>query len=127
MQKANNPLSVDPQDHRAHAMSDPARAYLKMQFPATDDQLWALGLVAYVWTALENDLDFWVYWANENRMPTVDGKRLGFRKRARFFKNIVKEQAREPYRQGPIDCIDGILDVQTERDRLIHWLWGQNE
>jgi hypothetical protein len=108
-------------------MPDPVRPYLKMQFPATDDQLWGLGLVAYVWTALENDLDMWVYWANQNKMPvTEDGKRIGFRSRARYLKKLVKEQVLEPFRQPFVDCIDGILGVQEERDRLIHWLWGQN-
>lgn len=104
------------------------RPFLKIQIPAAEEDLWALGLVAYVWTALENDLDLWTYTANGRKMPTTeDGKRLGFRGRARFLKEIIKAKVNEPPRKLFIDTIDGILGIQDERDRLLHWLWGENE
>lgn len=86
-----------------------------------------MGLVAHVWTALENDLDMWTYTANGQKMPmTGDGKPMGFRSRARFLKEIVRVKVSEPPKQLFIVTIDSILGVQDERDRLIHWSWGED-
>jgi hypothetical protein len=106
----------------------PHRPFLKIQIPATEEELWALGVVVYVWTALENDLDLWVYMAHGQKVPTGEGgKHLGFRARVKLLKRMVQEKVTPPIRERFLDTIDGVLEAQDKRDRLLHWMWAEGE
>lgn len=89
--------------------------------------IWALGLVVFEWTALENELDLWTYIANGSVVPDKDGPRLGFKRRAHLLKEIVRRDVQEPHKSNFVSIIDRVLGVQAERDKLVHWLWGDSE
>jgi hypothetical protein len=102
------------------------RNEFKIEIPASDEVLWGFGVIVYEWTCLENELDLWVYTANGSEVPNKDGKPVGFKSRVRLLKEIVQAEVLEPHKTEFVSTIDGTLGMQFERDRLVHWLWGDD-
>jgi hypothetical protein len=100
------------------------RAGFKIGVLPSDNILWAIGMIAYQWSALENDLDVWLGVAGITPPSRAAGQRASFKERARLFRQTVEERAAEPARSQLLAIIDRTTGMQAERDKIIHRNWG---
>jgi hypothetical protein len=94
--------------------------------PISDDEITGIGLVTYQWSLMEHMLALWTDIALGHPL-TRGPKRIAFKDRADIFRSQVKEKAVEPWRTQLIGLIDQATGMQAERDKVVHWLWSEDD
>lgn len=94
---------------------------------ATNEELWATGLVASLWTIIETIIT--EYGDALTSYDARSKKRFhgdrGTRRRVRLLRVIVRRHVLPQYVPLVIDFCDRISSMQQQRDRIIHGMWGE--
>lgn len=103
------------------------RKGFKIAMPISDREIWGIGLVTYQWSALEHTIDNWTNVATGSAITRSAGQRASFKERANFLRETVTAKAVEPAKSDLTNLIDRAKAMQSERDKVVHWLWSQDE
>jgi len=94
--------------------------------PLSDRQLYAIGLVASLWALVE----FFVVCFGQELAKSDPAKkaefdsRIAFRHRARMLRTMVEAELIEPWRSQLLTILNRAGEVEHERDKIIHSVWG---
>lgn len=105
-------------------MLKPSRKGFRFGIPLGDNIIWAIGMIAYQWSSLENDIDLWIGATGTVSPSRQAGQRASFKERARLLRQLAEERAVEPGRSQLTSIIDRATGMQIERDEVIHRRWG---
>jgi hypothetical protein len=92
----------------------------------SDRQLYAIGLVASLWALVE----FFVVCIGQGLAQNDPAKKaefdgsVAFRRRSRLLRAMVEVEIIEPWRTELLAILNRAGEVEHERDKIIHSVWG---
>ncbi len=105
------------------------RKKFKFQVAPSDKQLMAIGLVSAQWSIIERNLTTIAHglYGDDTKARSEYDRMQNFRKRLRTVRDLVAARVAEPYRIHMLAHVDKIGSIVTERDKIIHGLWGSDD
>jgi hypothetical protein len=107
-------------------MFDNARKKFNFQVTPSNRQLWAIGMVAVQWAAVEQWMNFIVQGLTQNDTATKETyeKTWSFSARLDIWELLADTKIIEPWRTQMLSLINETRQVQDQRDKIIHGTWG---
>ncbi|QQO15822.1 hypothetical protein JJB99_06570 [Bradyrhizobium diazoefficiens] len=104
----------------------PARQRYVMDPGISNRQLWAIGMVVVQWSHAE-----WYIDMNTHHLMNQDKDLLeqyrkirGFKQSLAFWVTLIELKTHDPYRAYMLGLVPRIQNLNTQRDEVIHRLWG---
>jgi hypothetical protein len=91
-----------------------------------DRQLWAIGMVVVQWGMTETliDQEIRVLIADDLELQGQYQRIRNFQPVVDFFQDLVERQLTEPLRAKALELITRVRNLSSQRDEIIHRLWG---
>ena len=95
---------------------------------ASNEQLWATGLVVSLWTLVEHLISVYadalcVY---DREAAKLFHSEVPLKTRIRKFRELVNQNVLPEFQPKLIDFVDRIGSMQQSRDRIVHGMWSYN-
>ncbi len=110
-------------------MFDNARKKFSFQVAPSNRQLWAIGMVAVQWAAIEQWMNLIVIGLTHDAPEVREeyGKTWSFSARIDFWELLAQTHVIEPWRTKMLAAINETRQVQELRDKIIHGTWGDKK
>lgn len=91
-----------------------------------DKQLWAIGMIAVQWSMTEwfMEVQTLKYVGTDQSLLAEHRKLRNFQQALEFWKRLIELEETEPYRSKYLTLIPVIQSLSSQRDDVIHRLWG---
>jgi len=107
----------------------PSRKKFRSKVVPSDRQLWAIGMVAVQWSAVEAMSKIYVQGLTDENEPA----RLEFEKtwssgpRLDQWERLAQERVQPPWKGPLLKLINEVRQAQELRDKIIHGTWGDEQ
>jgi hypothetical protein len=103
-----------------------AKTGLHVEPLPSNEELWAIGLVAYLWNIYSNHITEWgmILTRTDPAARRVFSETIGLKQRTRLVRELIRRNAKPEYRKQWIDIVDRGGSLQIQRDKIVHGDWA---
>ena len=107
----------------------PSRKKFRFHVTPSDQQLWAIGMVAVQWTLLEGHIKVIAHglYGNDAAARAEFDRMLVFRHRLRMVRDLIERKIMAPFKTDLLAIVDRMGSLAGERDKIIHGTWSSNK
>lgn len=107
-------------------LSYPSRHRYVMEPGIPNRQLWAIGMIVVQWSSVEWFIDMSTHkLMGDDQDAHLEYRKLrGFKQSLAFWVTLLELKTEDPFRSHMLSLIPRIQTLNTQRDEVIHRLWG---
>lgn len=102
------------------------RKKIRFQLPPSDNELWAIGVVAVQWSQVETFMVGFVHAMVPETSPDRKSfdETYSFETRCEQWKNLIRDRIKEPSATQLSEVVRRVRNAQQMRDRIMHASWS---
>jgi hypothetical protein len=107
-------------------LSFPFRGHYVYDPGIPNRQLWAIGMIVVQWSMTEYFIDMSIRQLMEGDAALLaEYKKIrNFQQTVAFWEILIQSKAPSPYREHLTELIPVIKDLSSQRDQVVHRMWG---